>query len=331
MKYKILKKEQRQIQKQLHRLLNKHQLLPLFELFFQAQYPLYLVGGLLRDQVLAYLRRKKCRKKYQLNPWKYRPGNFKSLQSLRKIKIYSVVRDIDFSCQAPWQVSETLCRQYQKNFPHLLGEDKLNIHTHYQSVGFTLKVQQNRFCSVKMTRNRSEAHLYKTSYLSGMYFTKDLKWDAERRDFKCNALYYAPPEYFKKLKKRKIWYRSGHRKGLFSPLQKEACYLILEELSAQKLTFIGLDFKRIRQDSLRFLRALRLSRSLCLKLSEDFLNIELPFSKKDFSSKFFQREWTLLASYLQEGDLTWQEKQVKKAYDDFLKSKAARKTKKINF
>lgn len=84
---------------------------------------------------------------------------------------------------------------------------------------------------------------------SGVKFT-NAKEDAKRRDFTINALFYNP------IKEEIIDYVGG-----------------LKDLKSKKLKFIGLAQKRINEDHLRLLRAVRFKTALNFKMSKKDLDI----------------------------------------------------------
>lgn len=319
--FKWIKKEKQHIERWIARFLKQHPLTALFDCFYEKEVPLYLVGGAVRDLVLAYERRKAFQslKKHLVKTQK----PYRSFRVKQRVKLYSQVQDFDFACPAPLKKIQSCCEAFRKQFT----VKSLTVQELYQSVAFEIEETKHFNLSIKITRTRSEAHLYKTTYLKKAIFTQNLKWDARRRDFLCNAFYYSPPHLFSHLSNKKKWARKGHQSGLFLPLRREkkAILYALQELKEKKLTMIGSTEKRIRQDALRYLRGLRLARLLELKLDENFEKLRLPFTKKEFASKAFRKEFGLWQNLVFEKPLTLPEEKLFKAYQAFLENKRARK------
>lgn len=148
--------------------------------------------------------------------------------TVRDFLLGKKIRDIDIATSAtPIEAVETLKKYF---FDYNLG---------YQSMGVIIATDNSHTATVTTLRK----DLQSTSRYPKIQFVKTAKDDAQRRDFTINSLYLS-------VKTGKILdFCNG-----------------LKDLKNKKIKFIGQTEKRIKQDPLRIIRALRFALQLGFKL-----------------------------------------------------------------
>lgn len=123
----------------------------------------------------------------------------------------------------------------------LLNKNKIKYSDIYKKFGTILAISNN--FKIEITSFRKE--LYFSSRYPKIKFVKNLKSDAFRRDFTINSLYL-----------------SVKNKEIIDPFKG------IEDIKLKRLCLIGNKIKKISNDPLRIIRALRLALHLNFKLEE---------------------------------------------------------------
>jgi tRNA nucleotidyltransferase (CCA-adding enzyme) len=153
---------------------------------------------------------------------------------VRDLLLHREITDIDIATQAkPDDIIKTL--------------SKAGITADTGHKQFGVIIAKNINCSVEIATFRKD--IYGNSRYPKITFVKTPKQDSQRRDFTINALYLSP------------------KLGTILDF-----YMGLKDLKLKRLKFIGNPQKRIMEDPLRIVRALRFAKTLDLKL-------ELPTGK----------------------------------------------------
>jgi|SRR3989344_4012507 len=138
------------------------------------------------------------------------------------------IKDIDIATEAtPLQIAETLKRC------------SIEADLQYQNLGVVIANQGRQEAAIATLRR----DLPSKSRYPKIEFVKSAKSDAQRRDFTINALYFSP--------------KSGKILDFFQGLK---------DLKSKTIRFIGNPEKRIKQDPLRVIRALRFALDLNFQL-----------------------------------------------------------------
>lgn len=150
--------------------------------------------------------------------------------TVRNFLLRKKIKDIDIATIAkPFQVVETLKKYY---FDYNLG---------FINMGVVIAAKKGLTASIATFRKdlKSESRYPKIK------FVKSPGQDAQRRDFTINSLYLSP--------------KTGKITDFFHGL---------EDLKAKQIRFIGAPKKRIKEDPLRIVRALRFALEIKFKLEK---------------------------------------------------------------
>lgn len=263
----------------------------LFEYAMQEKIPLFLVGGATRDVLFSLQRRKNIacfywrKKRICLKKLFHKRQHFsqsRRLCAMSYFKKYTAIRDLDFASPLPLE--------FWKEFftPQLLKErdiSQLEWNESYQSVSF---VCEGLSCT--LSRFRREDNVINARNAEEISFTTEIREDARRRDFDVNAFYFGVPIL-------SLGKKEEQELKFFQPitLYDKKC----THLWKHPLSMIGYDEEfRVRQDTSRFLRALRLSLAHRLPLSSFFKRFSFSWTEKERHSSVYQKEAFQILKFL---------------------------------
>ena len=152
---------------------------------------------------------------------------------VRDLLTHHNIKDIDIATEA---VPEEVMNILKQN--HIKYDSK------YKNFGIILPKRNKLTLEIATFRKES----YKNTRYPKIDFTKSIKTDSKRRDFTINSLYFKPNFNI-------IDYYKG-----------------LNDLKTKTIRFIGSPSLKIKQDSLRIVRALRFSLDLKFKIEKNSKN-----------------------------------------------------------